>query len=275
MTNEYYEANKKNWESRTECHISKSTEYYNFEDFYNGKSTLLPIEIEALGDVADKALLHLQCHIGFDTLSWARKGAIVTGVDISEKSIKFARNLARKVNISSASFIESDLFELKTTQLLPNSFDIVFTSYGVLCWIDDLNEWAEIISYFLKDGGTFLVIDGHPFLDILEENENNKLEIIYDYFKRSKPYKFDDGETYADLNAKLENKINYQWNHSISEITNALINAGLKIEFLKEYDFGFFQRYSFLQRKENGLYYQKGDSNLNKIPYILSIKAKK
>src|SRR5512139_2419139 len=156
--NEYQQANLALWNEWAEINV-KSREY-DVAGFLAGKSSLKSIELEELGEVAGKTLLHLQCHFGLDTLSWARRGAAVTGVDFSDKAVGLAQALAREAGLE-ARFICSDLYALP--EVLSGQFDIVYTSYGVLCWLRDLEQWAELIAHFLKPGGVFYIADFHPF----------------------------------------------------------------------------------------------------------------
>lgn len=148
-----------------------SFSFYNVDEFKKGKITLKDIELAELGDVKNKSLLHLQCHFGLDTLSWARLGAEVTGVDFSEEAIEYAKRLSQELDIP-ARFICSNIYD--TIELITDKFDIVFTSYGVLCWLPDLVEWAEIISHFLRCGGIFYIVEFHPVNNIFDNEKIQK-----------------------------------------------------------------------------------------------------
>jgi len=159
LVNEYIDANRRNWDDRVPIHLA--SDFYDVASFKDGRSTLLPIERAEVGDVSGKTLLHLQCHFGMDTLSWAREGASVTGVDFSGPAVGAARSLASEARID-ARFIETDVHKLQ--DVLSGAFDIVFASYGVLCWLPNLPAWISTAASFLKPGGMLYVIDGHLHL---------------------------------------------------------------------------------------------------------------
>jgi len=266
---EYTKANRKLWNAWTQIH--ETSEFYDNEAFKAGRSTLKSIELEELSDVCGKSLLHLQCHFGQDTLSWARLGARVTGVDLSDEAIKLAGLLAAELNLD-ARFICSDIYELPG--VFDEQFDIVFTSYGVLAWLSDLDRWAEIIARFLKPGGIFYIVEIHPYSDTLDDWETEPgLGIRYPYFKPAEPMVFDAETSYAEPHAIHTDPIrNYQWNHSMAEILNALMDAGLHIQFLHEFPMTVFQQLPFM--KEIDGWYRLPE-NLPEIPFLFSVKATK
>ncbi|MFX1317456.1 MAG: class I SAM-dependent methyltransferase, partial [Promethearchaeota archaeon] len=186
--------------------INVKSDWYDLEGFLEGKSSLLPIEIKELGDVKGKSLLHLQCHFGMDTLSWARKGAIVTGVDFSDKAIELAKELSNELNIT-ARFIQANIYDIPN--IIKEKFDIVFTSYGVLCWLPDLVKWAKVINFCLKPGGTFYIIDGHPFGALIDEKVEKRFQVGFNYFTKGRPTQWNEDRTYADPNVKLKHITNY------------------------------------------------------------------
>lgn len=169
---ERLKANKKVWDALTGPHLL--SEFYDVEGFKAGNDWLRPLEIEEMGDVHGKTLLHLQCHFGQDTLSWGRRGAIVTGVDFSDEAIDYARKLSKETGIK-ADFICSDIYALP--EILDQQFDIVFTSYGVLTWLPDLKRWAEVVAHFLKPGGFFYIVEIHPILYIIGYEPNPELRV--------------------------------------------------------------------------------------------------
>jgi len=157
----YLQANRRRWDQLAIEH--QSSEFYDLAGFKTGKDRLRSIELNELGDVSGKSLLHLQCHFGMDTLAWARRGAIVTGIDFSQKAITTAQSLSEELNIP-ADFYCSDIYEL--LNVLSGLFDIVFTSYGVLHGLPDLQKWGQIISYYLKPGGIFYIVEDHPMFRV-------------------------------------------------------------------------------------------------------------
>src|SRR3989344_6189825 len=213
---DYLKANKDRWDKLTSVHAN--SKYYDIEGFKNGKSNLMPLEIKEVGDVKDKTLLHLQCHFGMGTLSWVREGAIATGVDLSEESINLAKQLSKDIN-APANFICSDIYDLPN--VLNEKFDVVFTSYGVLCWLPDLKKWAKVISHFLKPGGIFYIVEDHPFMNIFDEN----FKINPSYFSKEPNIQESTG-SYADRKSGVKTK-SYQWSHPVSEIINSLVDEGL------------------------------------------------
>jgi len=262
----YIKGNLEYWNEVTPIHAR--SDYYDVEGFKSGKSTLRPIELEELGDVSGKSLLHLQCHFGLDTLSWARLGARVTGVDFSDRAIDLARRLSKETGIE-ASFVHSDIYDLPKN--LDGDFDVVFTSYGVLCWLPDLRRWAEIITLFMKPDGTFYIVADHPLNNIFESVEgSSELKASYSYFHAPEPIKWGPGGSYADPNAKVAHP-SYEWTHSLSDVLNALICAGLRIEFVHEFPVCAWQRFSAMEQDEDGWWRLKGDN----IPFTLSLRATK
>jgi SAM-dependent methyltransferase len=185
----YFSANKDLWNKRTIIH--KDSTFYDVAGFKAGKNVLTPIELTELGVVQGKNLLHLQCHFGMDSLNWARLGAHVTGIDLSDEAIKEAKKLNDELKMN-AKFICCNIYDLhpqniESSKILPfgddsgGTFDIVFTSYGVIGWLPDLDKWAEIISYYLKPGGTFYMAEFHPVIWMFDDDFK---EIKYCYENR-------------------------------------------------------------------------------------------
>lgn len=257
----FFEANKHGWDLRTEAH-SKS-DFYNVEGWKKNPNCLNLVEMAEVGDVNGKSLLHLQCHFGMDTLSWAHLGAAVTGCDLSEKAIHLARNLSAETGIP-GDFIACNVYDLPDH--LEKQFDIVFTSYGTIGWLPELKPWAENIAHFLKKGGIFYMIDFHPIVWMFDDNFT---KITYAYHKTA-PIVTEMSGTYADRQADLH-YTEYGWNHSLSEILNALIGAGLTIEFLNEHNYSPYNCFSNTVKGEDGNYRIQGLENI--IPMMYSIKA--
>lgn len=259
----YYEANKKAWNSKTPVHIG--SEFYDVESFKKGKTSLTFIELEELGDIKGKTILHLQCHFGMDTLSLARMGAKVTGVDMSDQAIEAAKKLNEELNLD-AEFICCNIFDLP--KLLDKKFDIVFTSYGVIGWLPELDEWGKLISHFLKPGGMFYMVEFHPFIWIFDDEFKY---FQYSYFLKG-PIEETYSGTYADRNADIQNT-SYGWNHTFSEIFNSLINNGLEVNFLNEFPFSTFNCFQNMIKIGEDKYVFENHKDL--IPYMYSIKATK
>jgi SAM-dependent methyltransferase len=263
----YFKTNLKRWNELVE--INAKSRLYDLESFKSGKISLRPVELEELGNVKGKTLLHLQCHFGMDTLSWARLGAIVTGVDFSDKAINLAKSLSRELNIS-ARFINANIYDIPN--VIDEEFDIVYTSYGVLCWLPDLEKWAQIIAKCLKSGGTFYIIDGHPFGSLIDE-KTEPFKVSLNYFANKGPVHWEPGGAYADPLAELKNQACYEWEHPISEIINVLIHNNLKLDYLHEFPFSFHKFHPDMKKREDG-YYEFQILRFS-VPMMFSIKAHK
>ena len=222
----YIEINKESWNNRTDVHVN--SDFYDLDGFMKGKSSLNSIELELLGDVSGKSILHLQCHFGQDTLSLSRMGAKVTGIDLSDKAIKVAEELTEKLN-THAEFICCDLYDLPNH--LNKKFDIVFTSYGTIGWLPDLDKWAAVVSQFLKPEGTFVFAEFHPVVWMFDDAFE---KIEYNYFK-SEAIETLEG-SYTESRADAEQQF-ITWNHSLSEVLNSLLKQGLQINSFNEYDY--------------------------------------
>ncbi|MCW4033099.1 MAG: class I SAM-dependent methyltransferase [Candidatus Bathyarchaeota archaeon] len=264
---DYMDVNLKRWNDLVD--INAKSKWYDLEGFREGKTSLLSIEREELGDVRGKSLLHLQCHFGMDTLSWARLGADVTGIDFSDRAIELAKCLSEELNIP-ATFIHSNVYDV--SKKLQKKFDIVFTSYGVLCWLPDMVRWAQVVSHCLKPGGIFYVIDSHPFGFLIDENQE-VFRIGYNYFTNGEPTYWDKGEAYADPNANLKNQASYEWFHTMSDIINALIDANLELEFLHEFSLCYHNIHPDMNLREDG-YWEFKDFKYS-LPMMFSVKAHK
>ena len=267
--NEFTEANRRHWDECVPVHVA--SEMYDVEAFKAGRSKLKPVELEELGDVRGKTLLHLQCHFGLDTLSWAREGALVTGIDFSAPAIDAARSLAAECNID-ARFLVSELYALP--EVLDGQFDIVFTSYGALCWLPDVPRWARIVAHFLRPGGTFYMVEFHAMAGVFDETPTvTDLHVRYPYFLTPDPLRFDDDGTYADRAATLQHRTTYSWPHPTSEVVTALIDAGLRIEFFHEFPFTVEAWFPFMRETEHRTYRLTKHDGC--VPLMYSVKATK
>lgn len=261
---EYFEQNQKVWNERVETHLK--SEFYDQAGFIAGKSTLTEIETNAFGDVNGKTLLHLQCHFGQDTMTWSRRGAKATGIDFSEKAIEAARNINAQLGLD-AQFVHSDVYDLPN--VLNGQFDYVFTTFGGIPWLPDLEKWAAVIGHFLKPGGTFYMAEFHPTL-YLFNFDNYKIE--YGYFTEQNPYSEEITGTYADHKAGIQG-IEHFWNHSISEVMMPLIGQGLQVLDFQEFDFSPYNCFPNLIQREPGRYVL---GNLGvRLPHVFSLKMQK
>ena len=259
----YFEINKTTWNTKVEVH-AKST-MYNLEAFKAGKSSLMPYELKGLGDVKGKNLLHLQCHFGQDTLSWSRLGARCTGVDISDEGIKLAKELNDELKLD-AKFICCNV--LDTSKYVTDTFDIVFTSYGVIGWLPDLKPWAAMIAERLKKGGTFYMVEFHPIVWMFDYLSGKPI-MKHGYMQKEAIYEEYEG-TYAETSSKMISK-EYGWNHGLGEVITSLTNAGLHIESLNEYDESPYNVLPDLEKTDLGMYVTKDKL----YPLIFEIKATK
>lgn len=263
--NDHLQANQQLWNEWTALH--EQSPRYKVAEFKAGATTLRPIERAELTEVAGKSLLHLQCHFGLDTLSWARAGAVVTGVDLSDRSIELARSLSAEVNIP-ATFVCTDLLDLPNR--LTGQFDIVFTSYGVLNWLQDLTRWAAVIAHFLKPGGVFYMVEFHPFSRVFA-SDSPELKVNNPYFFADEPFHFESQGSYAVKGDTVFH--GYNWNHSLSEVFNALIGAGLQLEFFNEFPFTLRERIAGMVQGEDGLW--RLTSQHGMVPLLFSLQARK
>jgi 2-polyprenyl-3-methyl-5-hydroxy-6-metoxy-1,4-benzoquinol methylase len=257
----YFEENKQSWNKRTIVH--KDSAFYDLASFKKGKSSLNKIELEELGDVSGKSLLHLQCHFGMDTMSWARLGANCVGVDISDEAINLAIEINAELKLD-AEFVCCNVYDLK--QQLNKKFDIVFTSYGTIGWLPNLDAWADIIAHFLKPGGTFYMADFHPFLWMMDEQFEH---VKYNYFNTAVITDEISG-TYTDRSAPIKS-VEHGWNHPFSEIINALLKHGLQIQQFNEYPYSPYNCFNNLEKSTDEMWRIKGMDE--KMPMMYSIKA--
>ncbi|KAB1188083.1 MULTISPECIES: bifunctional 2-polyprenyl-6-hydroxyphenol methylase/3-demethylubiquinol 3-O-methyltransferase UbiG [Haloferax] len=266
---DFRSTNRDHWDELADLH--PSTPLYDVDGFLDGESSLMDLERDELGSVEGKSLLHLQCHFGMDTLSWAREGATVTGIDFSPKAIEMARELRDEAGIDAgqARFVESDVYELPEN--LDGEFDIVFTSYGAITWLSDIGRWAEIIDHFLTPGGTFYIAEVHPVVGAVSETNGEFAKFEYPYFS-DEVHRFESDEGYAS-DDKIEHGTTFYWAHTTGDILNALITAGLDIEFVHEFPKICYERFPNLVEGDDGWW--RFPTGKPDIPMTLSIRATK
>jgi SAM-dependent methyltransferase len=266
----YRETNRRHWDELVPIHVG--SEFYDVAGFKAGKSTLQAIERGELGDVRGKSLLHLQCHFGLDTLSWARDaGAIVTGADFSAPAIEAARTLAREIGID-ARFVHADLYGLP--EHLHEQFDVVFTSYGVLGWLPDLRGWARIAARFVRPGGTFYVVEFHPFVWVFDDSPGvTDLRVRYPYFTGPSPLEIEVPADYADPAAHVENRITFNFPYELGAVVTSLVAAGLRIEFLHEFPYSPYRCWPFTAERPDGK--ARLIEHDGSVPLLFSLKATK
>lgn len=262
------------WDAWTAIHVESP--FYDVASFVDGTHPIRVAdhEIEEVGPVDGRTLLHLQCHFGLDTLSWARLGARVTGADFSEASITQARRLAGQIGHPEARFIRSDLEHLP--EVLDETFDVVYTSNGVLGWLPDIRRWAAVVARFVRPGGTFYITEIHPVANAFENmgTQPGELRLAYPYWDHpDRPLRFEVSGSYADREAPTAALLEHNWDHSMGEIVTALIEAGLVIDHLREYDFCVW-KLDFLERSEDGRWRLPAGTP-GQLPLSFSLKAHK
>ncbi|MEL7586945.1 MAG: methyltransferase domain-containing protein [Prolixibacteraceae bacterium] len=260
---DYKEINKRLWNDKTNVHFT--SDFYDVDSFLKGRDTLNPVETELLGNINDKSILHLQCHFGLDTISLSRHGALVTGVDFSDNAITRANQLKETLGTNTR-FIQSDIYNL--TDNLHETFDVVFTSYGVIGWLPDMKKWAETIAHFLKPGGIFVMVEFHPVIWMFSYDFKN---IAFNYMDSSPIIEELEG-TYADRKSGIKSK-SVAWNHGLGYVIDSIIKSGLELTDFKEYDYSPYDCFENTVRIGERRFQIRGLEN--KIPMMYSIKATK
>jgi SAM-dependent methyltransferase len=243
---DWRERNREFWDERVPIHVPSA--FYDVEGFLAGASALRSFELAELGDVEGLDLVHPQCHFGLDTLSWARQGARVTGLDFSAPAIEAARDLARRAGLP-AEFVHADVYDAAEA-LGDRRFDVVYTGLGAINWLPDVTRWALVMAALLRPGGKLYVVEFHPFADVFADED---LSVVHSYFHRG-PWTWDEPGSYADPDAVTVHNRTVEWHHGLGEVVSAICAAGLGIDFLHERDHTLFQRWPFLQRAQDGTY---------------------
>jgi SAM-dependent methyltransferase len=256
--------NRANWDSRVPVHLASS--FYDLAGFRAGACTLRPFEVCEVGSVAGRSLVHLQCHIGLDTLSWARRGAVVSGLDFSVPAISAASSLAASLGLD-VTFVVADVYDA-VAAFGGQRFDIVYTGIGALVWLPDVFEWARVVAGLLAPGGFVYLAEGHPFARILDSAAPG-LVVARDYFDAT-PEVEDYPYTYTDGPA-LSHPRQVEFQHGLGEIVTSLAKAGLRIDFVHEHDFEAFERFESLQRQEDGMY--RFPPGQPRVPMMFSLRA--
>ena len=260
---DYIEINKKSWNKRTEAHLE--SEFYDVEGFLKGKTSLNEIELNLLGNIQGKSILHLQCHFGQDSISLARMGAHITGVDFSETAIENAQKLAHESSIATK-FICCNLYELP--KYLDQEFDIVYTSYGTIGWLPDIHKCAQIVSKFLKPQGSFVFVEFHPVVWMFDDD----FKKIKHKYSHSEAIIETETGTYADRQAEIHQEC-ITWNHGMAEVINSLLINNIELKSLKEYDYSPYNCFNGTEEYEHKRYRIKTLGN--KIPMVYSIVGTK
>lgn len=265
----YMETNRRQWEVWTP--LKAESACYDLDGFRRGGTRMRTLEREEVGDVTGRSLLHLQSHVGLDTLSWARLGCShVTGVDFSGVGVTIAQGLAAELELP-ARFIESNVYGLPA--VLQETFDIVYTSHGVLGWLPDLRRWAEVVAHFVAPGGVFYLFESHPTAWIFDNKVTEAvLRPRYAYFDRTEPLRFEYESPCAVPDATVPG-VEYGWGHGLGAIVSALVEAGLRIEFLHEWPFVLWRMFPFLEPGAEGWWHLPAD--LPSVPLSFSLRAVK
>jgi SAM-dependent methyltransferase len=233
---DYRSVNRANWDERAPAHAA-SADYgvQRFVDDPSFISDVVRFDLPRLGDVGGLDGVHLQCHIGTDTVSLERLGARMTGLDFSPASLEQARVLAARIG-SVAAFVEGDVYD--AADLLGRErFDLVFTGIGALCWLPRIDDWARVVAVLLRPGGRLFIREGHPMLWSLDYDRDDGLLVIdYPYVERSEPIiEVTDG-TYVETDARFDATVTHEWNHGLGEIVSALMRHGMEITGFVEHD---------------------------------------
>ncbi|QBF27205.1 class I SAM-dependent methyltransferase [Pseudomonas tructae] len=229
------ELNRRNWDERAPLHAASSD--YEVDKFIADPAHLSEVvrfDLPRLGDIRGLRTVHLQCHIGTDTLSLARLGAEVSGLDFSSQSLAQARALAERCG-AGIDYVESDVYAADQV-LAPATFDLVYTGIGALIWLPHIEPWARTVASLLKPGGRLFLREGHPMLLAVNEDHQEQLVIEYPYFEREASTVWDSGQTYVQTDRLLEQTVTHEWNHGLGEIITALLQHGLQITALEEHD---------------------------------------
>jgi SAM-dependent methyltransferase len=266
---ESFAVNRAWWDGVVETHVHSSD--YLTQAFREGGDTLHPIESDEIGDVRGRTLVHLQCHFGLDTLSLARRGATVTGLDFSPKAVAAAQQLAAEAEIK-ARFVESNVYD--AVGVLGATYDIAYVTWGAIIWLPDLTRWARVVADVLKPGGFLYLLEGHPMAMALDQKKaEDPLTPGWPYFAHEAPSVIDEAGTYANKQAKLAHTVTHEWAHPLQEIFGALLEAGLQIEMFHEHDSLAWRLWPCLEYDGNRMYRLPKDRI--RLPLSFSLKARK
>jgi SAM-dependent methyltransferase len=235
VVTDYRDVNRANWNDRAPAHAASND--YGFDRFAGDPGHLshtVRFDRPLLGDVTGQRGVHLQCHIGTDTLSLHRLGATVTGLDFSAASLAEARSLAAATG-AAVDYVQADVYD--APKVLPGAYDLVYTGIGALCWLPDVRRWAEVVAALLRPGGRLFIREGHPMLWAVDETRPDGLLVIDQaYFEREEPLVWDEAGTYVETDAVFQHTVTHQWNHGLGEIVTAVMAAGLELTMLQEHD---------------------------------------
>lgn len=261
--------NRAKWDERVPIH--EASDFYDVDGFRTGRITVQPFELAELGPLASKRICHLQCHFGMDSLSLARLGAEVVGLDFSQPAVDAASRLANDVGLSDqARFVKASVYDARES--LDGYFDIVYVSWGTLIWLPDISEWARVVDSLLQPGGFLYLADCHPYAGALHPSADRP-----DLLQQSDPYgdsteqEWDEPGTYAQPDAATVNTRDFQWCHGLGQIVTAVAEAGLRLDWLHERPVLVWPQWPTMERGEDGLWRQPGST----LPLSFSLRATK
>ena len=264
------EVNRENWDERAAIHARDTTGDYMLDRFRRGEDALYAIEAAELGDITAKRVLHLQCHIGRDTLCLVRRGAVATGLDFSAVALHVARQLAEETGLK-AQFVQGTVEE--APRLTPGPFDLVFSTWGTICWLPDMRSWANAIACVLAPGGELYFADAHPSFKVLDERAGGLMP-AYDFqTPADRPLAFVDATTYTGDPTVMTHQSTRQWIHSLSTILGSLIDAGLTITMFREHEALPWRGLECLMPAADRLW--RLPPGLPRLPLSFSLRAKK
>jgi SAM-dependent methyltransferase len=266
----FLETNRVSWDERADIHVEDLTGSYGIERFLAGEDVLFPIEAAEIGNIEGLKVLHLQCHIGLDTLCLVRRGAHVTGLDFSAAALRHARDLAEKSGLA-ARFVHGEVYDAPT--LCGSDFDLVYTSWGTIYWLPDIHRWGSVIATVLKPGGSLYFADQHPSFALLDEVDGHPLPTFNWRTPSSLPLEFAPNQTYTGDPRPLVNTRSFEWIHPLSDILMALIDQGLAIEHIAEHEALPWAMFPLMQKGADRLY--RLPPGIPRMPLSLSLRARK
>ncbi|HMN85840.1 MAG TPA: class I SAM-dependent methyltransferase [Bauldia sp.] len=266
----YLDANRANWDERADIHVEDVTGAYAVERFLAGEDVLYPIEAAEVGDVSGLKLVHLQCHIGLDTLSLARRGADVTGIDFSPNALRHAREFAAKAGLA-ARFVEGDVY--RAPEIAGTGYDLAYTTWGTITWLPDIRAWGRVVAAVLRPGGRLYFADTHPSFEVLEEVDGRLQPTFSWRTPSSRPLEFNPTQTYTGDPRPLANTLNFEWVHPVSDILMSLIDAGMTIERVAEHEALPFRMFPMMVEGEDRLW--RLPPGVPRLPLSLSVRAVK
>ena len=268
-----YAINRARWDERARFHLDTAFYRRYVDQLRAGGDCLLPFDDAVLGDVAGLDVLHLQCHVGTDTLSLARRGARVTGIDFSAEAIGQARELGEELGLE-ARFVVSDV--LRLDEVLTGDFDLVYASYGAINWIGPMQRWFEVAAGFLRPGGRLVLIDDHPLSGALSDEQPRADALVLDwpYLDQPEPVVYECTGSYADREAATEHNRAAEWSHGLGTLVQAALEVGLVVRRLTEHPESFFPRLPSMTLGEDGLW-RAPEELAGRYPFTFTLEAGK